>query len=623
MATLATLVVKLAADAGDFQRGLNNAEKSASGFVSSVTARFRQVGAIAVSGLGAAAGAVSGLGVALGNLAVDAAPLEGIRGAFEGIAESAGRSADEMLAALQEGSYGMISQRDLMLSFNRAAQLVGEDFAVQLPGAMQYLAKVSAATGQDMGYMLDSLVVGVSPMILDNLGIQVSLSQATERAAEMYGVQASELSKAQVQAGMMSVVLERLQENTAAMPDVVGTAAQGLAEMRARAQDLKDRLGMALLPTLSTLLDTVGSLTDTVLPPLVDIFENSLVPALERGAEFVQGFVLRITNGQGPLEAIKNTLYDMGLSDVAEQFGILAAKVQEVIDQVAPYVEQAATWIGQNVELKDVLIALGVAIAAFVIPVIASIVSSVAPVIAVFLAAVAIVALMRQAWESNFLGIRDKTQAALEFIRNLISSVLSWIQGFWAAHGEQISAVAERAWTMIRTLFDAFRAAFSGDWQGFGEKLREWWDMAWENLKNVVKAAFDWFKSVDWGEVGNAIVRGIASGIEAAVGWLVDAAKSVANAALEAAKGFLGIHSPSAVFAKIGEQMMAGMAKGILDAASLAEDAVARATGAMPAVALGGGGGTAQVATYNVTINSIQPSEDIIADIGLLQALGV
>jgi hypothetical protein len=76
--------------------------------------------------------------------------------------------------------------------------------------------------------MLDSLVVGVgrlSPMILDNLGIQVSLADATERAAQMYGVEADALDKGQVQAGMMNVVLEKLAANTASMPDVADSAA--------------------------------------------------------------------------------------------------------------------------------------------------------------------------------------------------------------------------------------------------------------------------------------------------------------------------------------------------------------------------------------------------------------
>jgi len=53
------------------------------------------------------------------------------------------------------------------------------------------------------------------------------------------------------------------------------------------------------------------------------------------------------------------------------------------------------------------------------------------------------------------------------------------------------------------------------------------------------------------------------------VGWLKDAARNAAKAAFDAAKGFLGIHSPSTLFSGIGENMMLGMAGGIGDFASV------------------------------------------------------
>lgn len=169
-----------------------------------------KAGGIAVASLAAVA---TGIGAAAYSLAKDAAPVEGIQNAFNGLAADVEGGSGAMLAALKESSLGMIEQTDLMKSYNSAAQLVSKDFANQLPDAMKYLTKVSAATGTDMNYMLDSIVKGVgrlSPMILDNLGIQVDLTMATDRAAEMYGVAADALSKEQIQAGMMNVVLEKL-----------------------------------------------------------------------------------------------------------------------------------------------------------------------------------------------------------------------------------------------------------------------------------------------------------------------------------------------------------------------------------------------------------------------------
>jgi hypothetical protein len=271
---------------------------------------FALMGTAAVAGIGVATAATAGLAATLGKLAIDAAPVEGIASAFDGLAESAGYGSDKMLKALQRGSAGMVSQRDLMLSFNKAAQLVSTDFATQLPEAMGYLSKVSASTGQNMDYLMNSLVTGigrVSPMILDNLGIQVSLADATKRAAQMYGVQEDALTKAQQQAGLMAVVMERLEANTAAMPDTTETAAAKMAQLRARVQDVKDEIGLAFLPTLNVLLGVVGDLSDRFLPPLLGIIEE-LGPKIAAGAEAVAEFVGALLDGESPIEAFKDLL---------------------------------------------------------------------------------------------------------------------------------------------------------------------------------------------------------------------------------------------------------------------------------------------------------------------------
>src|SRR3989304_7451662 len=118
----------------------------------------------------------------LSDMAREAATSVNVQAAFAGKVKESGKSMDEMLAALQKGSAGMISNTDLMKSYNTAAQLVGTTFANQLPDAMQYLTKVAAATGQDMSYMMDSMVRGVgrpSPRIPDNLAFQVAPVAAT------------------------------------------------------------------------------------------------------------------------------------------------------------------------------------------------------------------------------------------------------------------------------------------------------------------------------------------------------------------------------------------------------------------------------------------------------------
>lgn len=237
-----------------------NAVDKASKKLTGVSKALGGLGKVSIAAGAAVAGAVAGVSVAAYKLAKDAAPIEGIKNAFEGLTESIEGGSDRMLDALKRGSYGMVNQTDLMKSFNTAAQLVSKDFAQQMPEAMRYLSKVAAATGEDMSYMIDSMVKGVgrlSPMILDNLGIQVDATQAYEDFAAANGLVASELNKTQQQAALMNQVMEKLKLNTADMPEVAGTAAQAFASFRAQMDDLKSEIGLKLLPLFERIVEAL------------------------------------------------------------------------------------------------------------------------------------------------------------------------------------------------------------------------------------------------------------------------------------------------------------------------------------------------------------------------------
>lgn len=212
---------------------------------------------------GVVVGALAGISAAAWSLAKDAAPVEGIKSAFEGMTASIEGGSDGMLSAMEEASYGMIKQSDLMQTWNLAAQLVSKDFAQELPDAMRYLSKISAATGEDLSFLTDSLVRGIgrlSPMILDNLGIQVDLTAAYEEYAQANGLVVDSLTKTQQQAALTNAVMEALAANTADMPDIAGTFAQSWATVQAQFANLKEEIGLKLLPLFSTIAEKITEL---------------------------------------------------------------------------------------------------------------------------------------------------------------------------------------------------------------------------------------------------------------------------------------------------------------------------------------------------------------------------
>ncbi len=147
---------------------------------------------------------------------------------------------------------------------------------------------------------------------------------------------------------------------------------------------------------------------------------------------------------------------------------------------------------------------------------------------------------------------------------------------------------------------------------------------------NDVRGVGSWFTSI-----GSAIVDGIVSGVENAAGSLFGSLRSLASKALGAAKSFLGIGSPSRVFAEqVGQWIPHGVAAGITAHTPAAVDAVTTmgarlagtpmtTPGAGGLVLAGGVGGVpaGTAVTVNITVQGSVLSERDLRDVVQTQML--
>lgn len=85
-----------------------------------------------------------------------------------------------------------------------------------------------------------------------------------------------------------------------------------------------------------------------------------------------------------------------------------------------------------------------------------------------------------------------------------------------------------------------------------------------ETIPNSVRTAFEWLKGIPekMGEIGKDMVRGLWEGIKSMGTWLIEKFSNFVDSIVESVKGALGIHSPSRVFAGIGENMALGLGEG-------------------------------------------------------------
>jgi phage-related protein len=120
-------------------------------------------------------------------------------------------------------------------------------------------------------------------------------------------------------------------------------------------------------------------------------------------------------------------------------------------------------------------------------------------------------------------------------------------------------------------------------------------------LGTIATTIVDTLSKIDLVKVGGDLVKGLWNGINDLGGWVIDKIKGFGQGILDGIKGFFGIHSPSTVFAGIGENLNKGLAQGLDSSAglvtksmnSMTDDALSAVISPMVSsnVAFGGGAG--------------------------------
>lgn len=264
------IILKARDEASKTVKGAGGALESLGGIAAGIATGGLALAAAAVVGIGTAC---VRLGVGIANLAIDAAPLQNISESFDRITEASGISGDVMMTALQDATAGMIPASDLMTLYNEAAMKAGETLATQLPEALGYMSQIAAATGGDLQAMADrytEAIGGLQPAALEQMGIQVDLKSLNEQYAASLGLTADELTKEQQQAALAAEAMRQLQEKTAGLPEVQGTATQQLAAFQTTIADTKDGIGLGFVPALAELLKPLNEIVSGVGPKLVE-----------------------------------------------------------------------------------------------------------------------------------------------------------------------------------------------------------------------------------------------------------------------------------------------------------------------------------------------------------------
>lgn len=336
---------------------------------------------------------------------------------------------------------------------------------------------------------------------LKALGIQLDANTVKQKAVEM-GLASSvkEVTKQHQAQVVLAEIYEQSSDALAAYTEENLDSKTKMALFTKDVQNLAAELGVVLLPVISQLLDAARS--------FIERFKG-----MDEGTKKLIITVLAIIAAIGPLLII-----------VGKVAGAISA-IMGLMTTLAPVLAV----------VKGAFIAVAGAITW--------------PIVAIA-ALIAAGILLWKNWDKvkEFAGrLKD---AVVSKFAELRDGVVNWITNLREAVTARFTAIRDSAVERIKGLWEGIKQVFLSFLKG-----------------GIIGLINDYvlkpFLGIDLFKIGRDIVQGLINGIKNMAGNVAGAIRDVANNAINAAKNFLGIKSPSRVFEQLGKFTGEGFAEGI------------------------------------------------------------
>lgn len=507
-ATLDKLDGDLAQARGKLDRALSGiGGMAAKGFAGLQTVAVAGVAAMAAVGVGAVVlgGQLIGLGSdaeeMMGKFNVVFANTGGqVTEQLDTFAEAAGRSRYELME--MAATFG-----DTLKPMGFTEEAAG-DMAVQLTQLATDLGSFNNMPMDEALQRLQGTLIGSHE---NALAFGVIINENT-LAAELAANGWDELTGAELEQAKVQARLNLLMAGTTdAQGDAIRTSGSWANQVRALQATLKDmgtEIGLKLLPAVTPLLAMMGELARTVLPVLVSALSGTLIPVIEQVSGLFLDFIEGVASGEDFFGDLANLVWGLADAFGATQEQALwlfnaVISLRDVVQDVLQPIFEAVT---QFVSWQDVLMALGIVIASIVLPVLYSIVTAIAPIIAVAVALVAVIALVRNAWENDWGGIRTFLVDAWQ---NTIQPALQQLWEWLSIH-VPVALETLRAW-WVDTAWPAIQVALEVAWQVISFVLAAMWDSLINVIIPALVALWDYWVNVAWPAIQTALANAWAA----------------------------------------------------------------------------------------------------------------
>ena len=269
-----------------------------------------QSAVIALGGIGGALKLI-GEGVELAQLGARA---QTTRASFDSLAQSVGTTGDALLTGLRAAAQGTISDAQLIESANSGILLTSGRLASDLPKLLEIARASAKATGEDVGFVFDSLVKGIargSPQIIDNAKITLDAAGAFETYAKSIGKAPDQLTRAEQQQATLNAVLAAGTDIINKTGGAAETNATKFQRFAAQGENIKAGFGAALADTLGPSVDLLGRLGAAA----TGAFDGT-----SQASQGARDFGQAVADASGPVGQILG-----GIREISELFGNTAS----------------------------------------------------------------------------------------------------------------------------------------------------------------------------------------------------------------------------------------------------------------------------------------------------------
>lgn len=361
--------------------------------------------------------------------------------------------------------------------------------------------------------------------------------------------------------GLLANIIPRIQATLEGIADFIGQAAPMFAE----------RIPGVIEQLLPPLLEAVGALVTGLASAIPGILEGLWNILLEAGTQLVNQLSTGWQGGIGTFISTigsgMNTALTTVLAAIPQMLQAGIQIIQNVASGIANGLPNIVSAISNVItQLVSTISTYGPQILAKGVELITNLMSGMQQTTARVISAAG--EIIAQLLDALLDGLPQMLDAGVQLIQNVANGTIQNIPAAASAAAQAvakiIATIGEHLPEILEKGIEIIAKLAAGIIEGIPKAVA--------TVPKIFSEIASAFKGQDWLSIGGNIIQGIGNGIRNGVGAIADAARSAAASALDAAKRFLGISSPSKRFRdEVGAMMMAGAGIGIEDNVPIAQ----------------------------------------------------